>query len=88
MMHNKRLIDLSNSEVSHVKTILQLGERFELPLTKQNKKNTCLEFIKQVECNISGKQPFVSNKIRHDSISAINRFMQNIPAHQKKKIYQ
>ncbi|KYN22235.1 hypothetical protein ALC57_05372, partial [Trachymyrmex cornetzi] len=63
-----------------VKYLLQLGEKFGLPINKNNKEKTLIEFIKQIENNVIGRPKNIINFVRNNSISILNRFQNNFPS--------
>ncbi|KYQ48744.1 hypothetical protein ALC60_12250, partial [Trachymyrmex zeteki] len=63
-----------------VQFLLQLGEKFGLPINRNNKEKTLIEFIKHIENNISGRPKNIINFVRNNSISILNRFYNNFPS--------
>ncbi|KYN10452.1 hypothetical protein ALC57_17413 [Trachymyrmex cornetzi] len=80
-LHEKWFINLSSIDIPlEVKYLLQLGEKFGLPINKNNKEKTLIEFIKQIENNIIGRLKNIINFVRNNSISILNRFQNNFPS--------
>ncbi|KYN15798.1 hypothetical protein ALC57_11970, partial [Trachymyrmex cornetzi] len=74
-------VNLSSIDIPlEVKYLLQLGEKFGLPINKNNKEKTLIEFIKQIENNIIGRPKNIINFVRNNSISILNRFQNNFPS--------
>ena len=55
-LHDNWFINLSGIDIPlEVQYLLQLGEKFGLPIDKYNKDSTLIEFIKHIENNIIGR---------------------------------
>lgn len=67
-LHEKWLINLSDVTIPHnVQVLLQLGERFGLPMTHRQKERTIIDFIKHIEKNITGYKITIVNHVRNQS---------------------
>jgi len=68
-------VNLSNKQIpTEVQLLLQLGHRFNLPVTINDKERTVVEFIKNIEKNIARLSDDIGNSIRNDSLSVLNKF--------------
>ena len=80
-IHNKWFVNLSSSDIPlEVQYWLQLGEKFGLPINRDNKEKTLIEFINHIENYISGRPKNIINFVRNNSISILNRFNNNFPS--------
>lgn len=71
---------MSSSDIPlEVRYLLQLGKKFGLPINRDNKDKTLIEFIKHIQNNISGPKNII-NFVRNNSISILNRFHNNFPS--------
>ena len=59
--------------------MLQLGEGFGLPINKHNLDRTLIEFIKNIENNIVGRQKNLINFVRNNSVLIIDKFRNDFP---------
>jgi len=69
----------SNDIPLEVQYLLQLGEKFGLPINR-DKEKTLSEFIKYSENYISDRPKNIINFVRNNSISILNRFNNNFPS--------
>ena len=71
-LHNNWFTNLSNINIPNdVQYLLQLGDRFGLPMLEGNKNKTLLEFIKHIEHNISKYRNNIHVAIRNRSVSIL-----------------
>jgi len=68
-INDKWLINLSNTHISTVQLLLQLGHRFNLPVIPVDNHKYVIDFIKNIEKNIFKLHNNISNSIRNESIS-------------------
>ena len=61
--------------------LLQLGEKFNLPTTKINKRKFINEIIKQIEHNISRTEVDMRNDIRNKTIPILSKFYEKDTLH-------
>jgi len=74
-VNNEWFCNLSNIEIpTDVQLLLQLGHRFNLPVTLADKERTVVEFIKNIEKNISKLNDDICHSIRNDSLPILNKF--------------
>jgi len=74
VLHDKWFVNLSNKTIPHeVKILLQLGERFGLPLETKNNEKMVVEFIKYIENNLFREVDSISSEVRSQSIPIIKR---------------
>jgi len=68
-VHDNWFVNLSNKTIpEEVKLLLQLGEKFSLPIVEKDKDRTIVEFIKCIEKNIFKEVDNIGNQIRNQSI--------------------
>lgn len=68
-LHERWFVNLSNTDITKdVQILLQLGERFGLPIDKNNFERTLIEFIKHIENNVVGRPSNIINFVRNNSI--------------------
>ena len=80
-LHDKWFINLNDIDIPlEVRYLLQLGEKFGLPINKYNKDSTLIEFIKHIENNIIGRANNIINFVRNNSLPILNRFHNNFPS--------
>jgi len=73
-LHKNWFVNLSNKIIpEEVQLLLQLGEKFSLPMVEKDKERTIVEFIKYIEKNIFKEVDDISNQIRNQSIPIIKR---------------
>jgi len=74
--HNNWFVNLSKKMIpNEVRLLLQLGEKFGLPLVDKNKEKTVVEFIKCIEKNIFKEVDGISNHIRNQSVPLIKKLL-------------
>lgn len=72
-LRDKWFINLSSHNIPHeVQTLLQLGEKFCLPIV--DKEITTINLLKNVECNIIRLPAQIRQTLRNRSFSIINKF--------------
>jgi len=72
--HKNWFVNLSNKTIpDEVTLLLQLGEKFSLPILKNDKEKTSVEFIKSIERNVFKEVDIISSQIRNQSIPIIKR---------------
>jgi len=75
-VHDNWFVNLSKKTIpEEVKLLLQLGEKFSLPLVEKDKEKTIIDFIKCIEKNICKELNDISNQIRNQSIPIIKRLI-------------
>ncbi|XP_039303911.1 uncharacterized protein LOC120357488 [Solenopsis invicta] len=77
-LHNDWFTNLSNNDIPRaVQYLLQLGDRFGLPLLDGDRGRTLLEFIKHIEHNISQYRENIHAAIRNRSVSILETLFRN-----------
>jgi len=85
-LHDKWLVNLSGKTIPlEVQLLLQLGDRFDLPLLKKDNKKMIVEFIKCIEKNLFGELETISSQVRNQTIPIIKRLLK-INNHQTDKL--
>jgi len=75
-LHDNWFVNLSNKKIpEEVQLLLQLGEKFSVPIVEKEKERTIVEFIKCIEKNIFKEVDEISNQIRNQSIPIIKKIM-------------
>ena len=74
-LNNKQFLNLNNIDILiEVQYLLQLGEGFGFPINKHNIDRTLIEFIKNIENNIIGRQNNTINSVRNNTVSILESF--------------
>ncbi|KYN07871.1 hypothetical protein ALC62_01155 [Cyphomyrmex costatus] len=80
-LHDSWFVNLDGLDIPlEVQYLLQLGEKFGLPINKYNKEKTLVEFIKQIESNIIVRHNNIINFVRNNFIPILNRLNNNFPS--------
>ena len=80
VLNDKWFLNLSDVDIPlEVQCLLQLGEGFGLPINKHNLDRTLIEFIKNIENNIIGRQKNLINFVRNNSVLIIDKFRNDFP---------
>ena len=78
------MINLSNIDIpENAKSILQLGQRFNLPNNVTNKEKITIEFIKRIENNLIKLDERTKNSIRKEIIPILNNIKFSFPNNSK-----
>ena len=81
ILQDNWFVNLSNIDIPlEVQYLLQLGEKFNLPINQDNKKKVLVEFIKHIENGITDRPKNIVNFVRNNSIPILNRFYNNFPS--------
>jgi len=73
-LHDNWFVNLSNKTIpNEVRLLLQLGDRFSLPVMKRDKDKLIVEFIKCIEKNLFKEGESICSTIRNQSIPIIKR---------------
>jgi len=80
--NKKWFLNLSNSTIpTEVSTLLQMGDRFSIPIYQdKNKKTAIHEFIKDVESDLALKKSEKQTFIRNMAIPQLYKFLKSIPS--------
>ncbi|XP_011868003.1 PREDICTED: uncharacterized protein LOC105562081, partial [Vollenhovia emeryi] len=75
-LHEKWFKNLTDVPIpEQVRFLLQLGDRFNMPVTFNNKQKYVVEYIKHIERNISKVDAAIQHSVRSHSTSIINDFI-------------
>jgi len=74
--HDNWFVNLSKKTIpDEVRLLLQLGDKFGLPIVEKDKEKTIVEFIKCIEKNIFKEVDSISNQIRNQSVPVIKKLL-------------
>jgi len=79
-LYDKWFVNLSSIDIPlEVQYLLQLGEKFNLSINKDNKEKILVELLKYIENSITDRPNNIVNFVRNNCIPILNRFYNDFP---------